>query len=294
MRGGAQAQLMQCGDDNLYVVKFQNNPQHLRVLANEFLGCGLAREVGLTVPKAALIEVSRCLIECTPELYVDLGKSRIKFDAGLCFGSAFAGGLMPGHAVDFLPEEQMLHLRNRQEFAGILAIDKWLGNVDGRQVVFTREGREKRYMARFIDFGYCFMSSSGVNPIWAFSDAPLRGVHPRNDVYKWITGWDSFEPWLSRIESLSADAIWAIASAVPVEWYGWNACEMEWLVGKLLERRKLVRDLIEDFGHSTRSPFPNWAAMSRTSITGHFNPFGPASCLPTWLCVPKWTGAFGN
>ena len=37
MRGGAQSHLMRCADGNFYVVKFQDNPQHTRVLANEML-----------------------------------------------------------------------------------------------------------------------------------------------------------------------------------------------------------------------------------------------------------------
>jgi hypothetical protein len=44
MRGGAQAHLMRCSDENYYVVKFQNNPQHRRVLGNELLDTRLARQ----------------------------------------------------------------------------------------------------------------------------------------------------------------------------------------------------------------------------------------------------------
>src|SRR5258707_5597982 len=47
MRGGAQSHLMRCSDGNFYIVKFQNNPQHVRVLANEMLASLLARSVGL-------------------------------------------------------------------------------------------------------------------------------------------------------------------------------------------------------------------------------------------------------
>ena len=43
MRGGAQSHLMLGADDNMYVVKFQNNPQHMRVLANELLRPGWRR-----------------------------------------------------------------------------------------------------------------------------------------------------------------------------------------------------------------------------------------------------------
>jgi hypothetical protein len=34
-RGGAQSQLLRASDGNCYVTKFQNNPQQIRVLANE-------------------------------------------------------------------------------------------------------------------------------------------------------------------------------------------------------------------------------------------------------------------
>ena len=51
MRGGAQGQLMLGADGHAYVVKFQNNPQHMRVLANELLASRLAVAVGLTAPE---------------------------------------------------------------------------------------------------------------------------------------------------------------------------------------------------------------------------------------------------
>ena len=58
MRGGAQSQLMLASDSNLYVVKFRNNPQHVRVLANELLATRLAAAIGLSVPPSEVIEVS--------------------------------------------------------------------------------------------------------------------------------------------------------------------------------------------------------------------------------------------
>ena len=41
MRGGAQSHLMRAADGHFYVVKFQNNPQHTKVLANELLATRL-------------------------------------------------------------------------------------------------------------------------------------------------------------------------------------------------------------------------------------------------------------
>ena len=51
MRGGAQSQLMLGADGQLWVVKFQNNPQHVRVLANELIATRLAEAIGLSCAK---------------------------------------------------------------------------------------------------------------------------------------------------------------------------------------------------------------------------------------------------
>ena len=261
MRGGAQGQLMLGADGHIYVVKFQNNPQHLRVLANEFLASRLAAAAGLTVPECDLIDVSGWLVENTPELEIDLGQSRVRCQPGLQFGSRYAGGTMPGQVVDYLPEEQLSELKNLGEFAGILALDKWTGNANGRQAVFTRRQRERRYRAVFIDFGYCFHAGE-----WRFEDAPLRGVYYRNDVYREITGWDSFEPWLTRLETMPADTVWEAANEIPAEWYGSGQGDLEALVEKLLARRSRIRELIGAFGNSERRPFPKWGGTGEEGV----------------------------
>jgi hypothetical protein len=263
MRGGAQGQLMLGADGHMYVVKFQNNPQHVRVLANELLASRLAAAAGLTVPECDLVEVSDWLIGNTPELEIDLGQTQERCRAGLQFGSRFAGGTMPGQVADYLPEEQLAEVKNLGEFAGILALDKWTGNANGRQAVFTRRQRERRYKAVFIDFGYCFHAGD-----WRFEDAPLRGVYYRNDVYREIAGWESFEPWLTHMETMPAETVWTAANEVPPQWYGGDQSEMEALVEKLLARRSRIRELIEAFGNSDRKPFPKWGSKGKENWEG--------------------------
>ena len=256
MHGGAQGQMMLGADGNVYVVKFQNNPQHTRVLANEFLATRIAAAAGLAVPEVELVEVSKWLVDSTAELEIDLGRTRVKCAHGLQFGSRLAGGLMPGHVMDYLAEEQLTEVRNLGEFAGILALDKWTGNANGRQAVFVRKQRERRYKAVFIDFGYCFHAGE-----WRFEDAPLRGVYYRNEVYREINGWESFEPWLTRMETMPAETVWAAANEIPPEWYGGDVSDMEKLVEKLLSRRSRIRELVEGFGKSDKRPFPNWGRV---------------------------------
>ena len=57
MRGGANAQLMLADDDQSYVVKFRNNPQHPRILVNELLAGVLLDYLGL--PSCTWITCSR-------------------------------------------------------------------------------------------------------------------------------------------------------------------------------------------------------------------------------------------
>jgi hypothetical protein len=266
MRGGAQGQLMLGADGKLWVVKFQNNPQHRRVLANEMLATRLAAVAGLTVPETAVVEVSSWLIENTPGLEVDLGARKERCAAGLQFGARYVGGLMPGQVVDYLPEEQLGEVRNIAEFAGMLALDKWTGNVNGRQAVFKRKGRERRYGAVFIDQGYCFHAGE-----WRFEDAPLRGIYPRNLVYGGVSGWDSFEPWLTRMERMEPAVVWRAAEEIPPEWYGQDGTsgdmgELERLVEMLLRRQGRIRELIEDFGRSDRRPFPKWVGLGKSWV----------------------------
>lgn len=275
MRGGAQSQLMLGADGHLWVVKFQNNPQHLRVLANELIATRMAEAVGLTVPKSDVVEVSDWLIQNSPGMMMELGRGvRERCAAGLQFGSQFVGGLMPGQVVDYLPEPQLDEVRNLAEFAGMLAIDKWTGNCNGRQAVFERRPRERRYRAVFIDQGFCFNAGE-----WMFPDAPLRGVFARNQVYARVRGWASLEPWLSRVEEFAPDRLWAIAGEVPPEWYGGDLGTIERLMERLLERRGRVRELIGSFRDSDREPFPNWGASKSVVVPRRFAIAGDAGNL---------------
>jgi hypothetical protein len=265
MRGGAQSHLMLASDGNLYVVKFSNNPQHVRVLANELLATRLAAAVGLAVPESEVIEVTEWLIRNTQELTIEQRGGAQCCQAGLHFASRWVGGLMPGHTVDYLPQEQLLEVRNLAEFAGILALDKWTCNINGRQAVFQKKRRERRYSATFIDQGYCFHAGD-----WKFVDASLGGVFAENIVYRGVTGWESFEPWLSRIESLAPETAWGIAEIVPPQWYGGDLSALEVLIERLLARRARVRELIVAFGESARRPFPNWGRDAKEGLGGSF------------------------
>lgn len=252
MRGGAQSHLMRAADGHYYVVKFVNNPQHRRVLANEWLAARLARGLGLSVPPAALIDVPEELIAGSPGLRLRIAGQTLPCASGLQFGSRLPADDPNTPIYDYLPEPGLDQIANLSEFAGFLAFDKWTCNCNGRQVIFCRPGPRQPLKVYMVDQGFCFNAGD-----WNFPDSPLRGVYNRNFVYAGIRGWASFEPWLSRLERYEEAAIYAAGEEIPPEWYGsWE--ELQNLCERLARRRVRVRELIWEVRASPRAPFEHW------------------------------------
>ncbi len=276
MRGGAQSHLMRCSDghnhDLYYVVKFQNNPQHRRILVNELLGTRLAARLGLPTTAAAIVDVSEDLIRLTPDLAMELPRSRIPCQPGLQFGSRYPADPRNLTLHDFLPDQQLREVRNLYDFAGMLVFDKWTCNTNGRQTVFLRDladdsGRpvsspEARpgsdpagqvYKTLMIDQGFCFNAGE-----WNFPDAPLRGLYARNRVYEGVTGMESFGPWIARAENLTDRALGELAREIPPQWYEDDYDALSRLLEQFARRSSRLPDLLLAAKKSNRQPFPNW------------------------------------
>ena len=252
LRGGAQSHLLRASDGCCYVTKFQNNPQHIRVLTNEMLATRLGVALGLPMPRVEVIEVPDWLIEHTEDLRIQLGGQTIPCRSGKQLGSIYVSS--PGITLDYLPQELLARVTNVTDFARVLVLDKWTCNADGRQAIYARKTpRSRRYTATFIDQGYCFNAGE-----WTFPDLPLRGVFANNWVYQGVTGWESFEPALTKAKEMDSGEIWQCAAAIPEEWYEGDREGLEQLVETLFRRRAFIRKLISDFRKSHRDPFPNW------------------------------------
>jgi hypothetical protein len=253
LRGGAQSHLLKTSDGACYVTKFQNNPQHIRVLANEMLATKLGLALGLPMPRVEVIEVSESLIEESEDLRISLGGAKIPCRSGKQSGSLYVGCESPGMSFDYLPGELLQRVVNIGDFPRVLVLDKWTCNSDGRQAIFWKALRRQRYSATFIDQGYCFNAGE-----WIFSDYPLRGVYANNCVYESVMGSEAFEPALSRAEQMDAHTIWQCASDIPEEWYEGDRDGLNRLVEALHQRRGAIRNLITEFRKSSRNPFPKW------------------------------------
>jgi hypothetical protein len=265
MRGGAQAHLVEADDGHFYVVKFRNNPQHRRVLVNEWIAGTLLEYLQITVPKRAIVRFSADFLADTPDVHIHLGTRREAVDAGWHFGSRYPGNPARDAVYDFVPDVLLAKIGNLAEFVGILAFDKWLGNADARQAIFIR-ARLREYapayadhplrigfIALMIDHGYVFNG-----PYWDYTDAPITGLYFRPAVYESVRGWSSFQPWLDRILEFPDIIIDDGLRELPPEWLDGDANVLNGLLDALMKRRSRVPDLIRESVRSRSAFFPNW------------------------------------
>ena len=165
------------------------------------LATNLGLALGLPMPRVEVIEVSDWLIEHTEDLRIQSWWCQDSVPERQAIGIAVRGLRESWHDIRLLASraaaEGSLML---SDFARVLVLDKWTCNSDGRQAIFCRKTlRSQRYTATFIDQGYCFNAGE-----WSFPDCPLRGVYANNCVYEGVTGWEAFEPALTRAEEMDS------------------------------------------------------------------------------------------
>ena len=271
MRGGAQAHLLEGGDGYFYVTKFRDNPQHIRILVNEWIAARLLEYLRIAAPKVAIVELDEPFLARERDVKIRLSTREIPVSAGWHFGSRFPGNPDRDAVYDYLPDSLLAQVQNLRHFLGVFVFDKWTGNSDSRQSIFVRQRiREwlddpevvpsnvsplaKGFVALMIDHGYAFDG-----PHWEFADSPLQGFYFRPMVYRSVRNLNDFEPWLTRIREAPAELFDGILRDVPRQWLPEGDDEpVERLIEQLYRRRKLVADLIERAAAARSSYFPSW------------------------------------
>jgi hypothetical protein len=263
MRGGAQAHLIETSDGHAYVVKFSNNPQHRRILANEWISSEFLRYLGLSTPETAIVNISQQFLDDNRDVFLQTARERILPIVGWHFGSRYPGDVARTVVYDFLPDVLLSKVANIGELAAMLAFDKWTGNADSRQAIFFRArvselgpaGAPERlgFIAQMVDNGYVFEG-----PHWRFPESAIQGLYFRTAIYEAVRGLDAFEPWLERIRHFPEEVVDRALHSLPRQWIEGDEDAFERLLEQLMRRRTRVADLIEQSRQARSDPFPNW------------------------------------
>ncbi len=224
MRGGAQAHLLECADGHAYVVKFRNNPQHRRILANEWVSSVFLKYLGLSTPETAVINISHDFLEANPEVFIQTGKERLAVETGWHFGSRYPGEVARTVVYDFLPDALLPKVANIGELLGMLAFDKWMGNADSRQAIFFRakvaglgpvgEPEHVGFVAQMVDNGYVFEG-----PHWRFGESAIQGpILPAHGLRRREEAWTPSTPGYERIEHFPENVVDQALKSLPSTW----------------------------------------------------------------------------
>jgi hypothetical protein len=267
MRGGAQAHLLEADDGDYYVVKFQNNPQHRRILINEFVASELLTHLQIACPGHQNILLSAEFLAANPDVHLQKATRREPIEPGWHFGSRHPGNPEGMAVYDFIPDALLNQVANAEQFLAVLAFDRWVANADGRQCIFfraqlkdwlSRPGippRKLGFVALMIDHGFAFNG-----PHWDFPDSALTGLYPRRVVYDSVRTLQDFQPWIDRISNFPVEVIDKILRQIPPAWLLDDGDRLESLLESLLRRRKRISELLLECRNSSANPFPHWLA----------------------------------
>src|ERR1700681_872898 len=262
MRGGAQAHLLEASDGHFYVVKFHNNPQHRRILINEWIASTFLHYLGIAAPEVAMVQVTETFLTGGPETYIQLGRERRAVTPGWHFGSRFPGDPLRTVVYDFLPDTLLDKVENLPDFRAVLAFHKWTGTADSRQAIFFRarvleplasEPQHWGFVAQMVDNGYVFEG-----PHWRLGESAIQGLYFRPLVYRTVRGLAEFEPWLDRIRNFPEEVVDQAVKRIPPAWLEGDEDQLERLLERLMKRRPRVPELIEQCCSGPSNPFPNW------------------------------------
>ena len=179
---------------------------------------------------------------------------------------------------DVLGDAQIFSVRNTQHFHAALVFDKWVANADSRQAIFyrgrladlpnheddseapgatPRDAHLRGFMALMIDHGFAFNG-----PWWDFPDAPGFGLYYKKEVYRHVTGWSVFEPWIERLKSFPDSVLDRAWTEIPRSWLDEkDEADLPLMLERLLQRRHKVPHLLEATVTRYTEFFPNWTKL---------------------------------
>jgi hypothetical protein len=258
MSGGTQAHLIRANDLTYYVVKFVNNPQHRRILVNELLSSLLLNHLCLPTPPVALVRLDATFIRQNSDVHIQTKHLRIQPPVGQHFGTAYPGSPLTDVVYEYLPDVMLSRVTNIDAFIGILAFDKWIGNTDSRQCIFSRSKTDPAsFEVQFIDNGHALDGYA-----WGFVDSPLKGPYFRSAVYRNLRHWPDLESSIEQIKHFPETVIASTVDQLPMEWFDKDISQLQQLLEQLVRRRARIAELLAETIWNCPASFSRWQNRS--------------------------------
>jgi hypothetical protein len=221
--GASLPQFFEIEGVGLAAVKFLQNPQGPRVLANELIGFGLASLLGLEHPNVGIVEIETKILS-GGSLLVNVEGEQYLFEPGLHFYSQWLSDVDILNPLDL---EKIGVSQNPDMLSGVVLLDLLLDNWDRKptniNLLLTRERGRQRL--KLIDLGLAFGG-----PLWTLGNLqphPQFGYFPPLNEplrYKNLSlllktiKKEDFTPYLSRLEYVTRASLETIIKGIPDAW----------------------------------------------------------------------------
>jgi len=214
--------IVRASDDHLYLLRFLSGVD-TRLRVNECIGSWAAERVGLPVLPVRLIRASPDIVP------VPRGGTGGQA-AGLYVGVRIPKP--PVQLFGYLPAALLPGVSNAAALPGIWLFDAWTSRPR-RTLFWTRWPNSSESRAKMLLQSECFQGSA-----WRLEAIPP----PPREVQGSRLSLERFEPYLSRIESLSVGDIEELKCGIPEQWLN-GEDGIEALVAALHSRAGEIRSL---------------------------------------------------
>jgi hypothetical protein len=239
--GSSGARIMADATGKRYYVKFKENGQFLKVLANEYIAGKIAERLHLPCPSVHIVDIEPLLVPSLEPINL------IAISEGPHFGSAELGNLYSLPPI----RTTISKCANKADFPLIILFDALLYNSDRRNdgnflITTSNEG----YRFNIIDHGLCFghhwdsQSLSGIQGEW--SDAYLP------EMYASIATREDFQDALESIISLNDEFFIDLIYGLPTDWLS-DSDEKNAMISFLIAQRDGIGAMLATNIHK----FPN-------------------------------------
>lgn len=215
--GVTKPYIITCDDSEQYVVKFKENPEGKRVLANEYVCAKIAEILELPLATPSLVQVNDTFIQDFGEQVSEHTEENVT--TGLHFGTK-----MIKKAYQINGASMLKLAKNIECIPDIILFDQLVCNCDrecnGGNLLFDQSKME----IVVLDHTHAF----DIGPLWDEHSLEykigedFRPLQPDGYVYRklipYVNGNNPFNSILEKMGRLNSNSLWDIISNIPAEW----------------------------------------------------------------------------
>jgi hypothetical protein len=241
MRGGSQPDLV-LTDNGWYVVKWQQNAQHRRVLINEVLGAELLKMLNIESPGWGLVHADEKFLAEPLRTPIQLGSHSVAIQTGWHFGSRVPVNPETTAIYDSLPALLMKRVANRHQYLRVSVFDRWVDNTDQRQSILYRPARNRALRGAMIDNGHAF-GFDGRD--WCMRNrAMISRDSSFSGLFSLAEADEQIDSAIRDIQSISLAALERIRRLLPQPWVKNDEAALTSLFSDLIKRARTLPEMV--------------------------------------------------